>query len=169
MASSSLLSVSMLASSAGVKLCTATAPVPAASAAVSAAGSRQSGGGVMPSMKARRLAAPMMNCMCNGSATSKASGLGSLQMRMQRQIWMEVDVVHMLMHMHSRGEASIHIHAHRLGGDQKGTPLEVVASGGKLWSNWAMRCVKYLVRVRVGVRVGVRARVRVRVRRLGLG
>jgi hypothetical protein len=50
LASSSLLSVSMLASSAGVKLCTATAPVPAAKAAASAAGSRQSGGGVTPSM-----------------------------------------------------------------------------------------------------------------------
>ena len=35
------------------------------------------------------------------------------------------------------------MYAHRLGGVQKGTPLEVVASGGKLWSSCAMRCVKY--------------------------
>ena len=73
-------------------------------------------------------------------------------------------MAHMSMHMHSRGEACIaciHRYAHRLGGDQKGTPLEVVASGGKLWSNWAMRCVKYLLRVRVRVRVRVGVRVRV--------
>ena len=91
-----------------MKLCTATASEPAASAAASAAGSRRSAGGAMPSMKARRLAAAMMNCMCSGSFASKARGLGS-----------------------------------RLGGVQKGTPWEVVASGGKLWSSCAMRWVKY--------------------------
>mmetsp|Transcript_37195 Transcript_37195/g.79251 ORF Transcript_37195/g.79251 Transcript_37195/m.79251 type:complete len:261 (+) Transcript_37195:618-1400(+) len=105
--SSSLLSVSMEASVVGVKDGTLHAAEVARIFAMATL-SRQSAGVGTPSMKARRLAAPMTNCMWSGSAASKLSGVGS-----------------------------------RLGGDQKGTPCEVVASGGKLCSSWPIRLRKY--------------------------
>mmetsp|Transcript_41847 Transcript_41847/g.104009 ORF Transcript_41847/g.104009 Transcript_41847/m.104009 type:complete len:274 (+) Transcript_41847:981-1802(+) len=107
LASSSLLSVSMVASMAGSKGGTLHLGEEARSEAI-ALGSRASAGGGMENMKARRLAAAMMKCMCNSSDGSKTTGAGS-----------------------------------RLGGDQKGTPCEVVASGGKLWRSCTMRLVKY--------------------------
>mmetsp|Transcript_37306 Transcript_37306/g.102978 ORF Transcript_37306/g.102978 Transcript_37306/m.102978 type:complete len:210 (-) Transcript_37306:810-1439(-) len=48
-----------------------------ASTAAIAAGSRALGGGTRPYMKARRLAAAIMNCMWSGSAASNLTGAGS--------------------------------------------------------------------------------------------
>mmetsp|Transcript_46617 Transcript_46617/g.101313 ORF Transcript_46617/g.101313 Transcript_46617/m.101313 type:complete len:272 (-) Transcript_46617:1919-2734(-) len=106
-ASSSLLSVSIDTSSVGVKARGLHAADDSSIAPMNAASLHVAGVGT-PSMKARRFAAEMINCMCSGSFASKWIVLGS-----------------------------------RFGGDQKGTPCDVVAVGGKLCSSCSIRLRKY--------------------------